>query len=461
MTKKMTILGVAAGLAASATACGPSTPLPPPELLLTSVRIVDVERGEIRDPVDLSIRAGRIQSIDPPGEGPAPDSTTQELDGSGTFAIPGLHDMHTHLWSRSELAQTYLRYGITSIRDMGGALDNWVAWEAEADSIPVPRATNPGTIIDGLQSVSFFFTEARTADAATARVDQLHASGVDFIKIYSRLTDEAFFAIAARARELGLEFAGHVPYSIPASRALEEGMRSIEHFTGIALECSTQGPANRRRIADILAPLQSDSVDRSLLVDPLQEVYQLERWTPLDSYDTTECPDLMQQIEMHEVWMTPTLVVTGDGPAAKASRVEPHLPDWPDWMHGMMRPDESTPLLETAERIANLRQMFADLDARGVRWLAGSDAPNPGSAPGIGLHHELQLLVDFGLTPLESLRAATLHAAEFEGRAETSGSLAVGKDADIVLLAADPLVDISNTQSIRGVILRGRLVQSR
>jgi hypothetical protein len=461
MAKGISAMQATVGLAFLATACGPSTSRPAPELLIASARIVDVERGEITAPIDLSIRAGRIQSIDRPGEGPRPDSTTQVLDAAGMFAMPGLHDMHSHLWSRSQLADTYLRYGVTSVRDMGGAQKNWLTWEAEADSIPVPRAINGGWIVDGLQSVSFFFTEARTAEAASARVDELHADGADFIKVYSRLTEEAFLAIAARSRELGLEFAGHVPYAVPASRALREGMRSIEHFTGIALECSSDGPSNRGRVTELLAPLQADSINPDLLSAPLQEAYQLERWVSLDGYDLSECPDLVRQIETGEVWVTPTLVVTGDGTAAKTSRVAPHLSDWPEWMHGMMRPEPSEPAMDTAERIATMQRMFADLDALGVRWLAGSDAPNPGSAPGVGLHHELGLLVDFGLTPLRSLQAATLHAAEFEGRSASSGSLTVGKDADIVLLAGDPLDDITNTQSIQAVILRGQVVVSR
>ncbi|NNM33955.1 MAG: amidohydrolase family protein [Gemmatimonadetes bacterium] len=453
-----TVAPAAVGLTLLATACGPVEPPPAPDLLITSVRVVDVERGLTSPPSDLSVRAGRIQSIDPPGQGPPTDSATQVLDGDGLFAMPGLHDMHSHLWNRSQLADTYLQNGITSVRDMGGAQDNWATWQAEADSIPVPRAMNAGSIVDGLQSVSFFFTEARSAEAARARVDELQGSGADFIKVYSRLTPEAFSAIATRARELGLGFSGHVPYAVPASRALREGMGSIEHFTGVALECSSRESGIRRRIEELLAPLQADSVDASLLSAPLQEAYRLERWEALDDYDPSECADLMQAFESGEVWVTPTLVVAGDGPEAKLSRVEPHLSSWPEWMHGMMRPQSSEPVLETPERIATLRQMFSELDALGVRWLAGSDAPNPGSAPGVGLHHELELLVDFGLTPLRALQAATLHAAEFEGRADESGSLTVGKDADIVLSTGDPLENITNTQSIQAVILRGRVV---
>ena len=433
---------------------------PPPDLILTSTLLVDVERDRVVGPVDIAIREGRIQSIDDPGGGPLPDSTTQIVPANGTFAIPGLHDMHSHLWSRDMLAETYLVHGITSVRDMGGAQLGWQTWEAESDSVPVPRALDGGTIVDGIQSGSFFFAQARTEDEARALVDELAEGGVDFLKVYSRLTNDAFLTAAARARELGLPVAGHVPYGIPASRAVAEGVRSIEHFTGIALECSDDEAELRRRIVEWIAPLQTDSVGMDVLSEATMAAYRLERFIALDGYDPTNCPELMEQVERGEVWITPTLVVSSGQPDEQLARVEPHLSEWPDWMHGMMRPASEEPGTATPERLSTLRRLFRDLDERGARWLAGADAPNPGSVPGIGLHHELELLVDFGLTPAEALRAATLDAAEFAGRRDASGSLEEGKDADIVLLRANPLDDIRNTRDVQSVFLAGRRVSS-
>lgn len=215
-----------------------------------------------------------------------------------------------------------------------------------------------------------------------------------------------------------------------------------------------------RKCLPLLAPLQADSVDPATLAGPPTETYQLERWIALDGYDPGDCPGLMERIERGDVWITPTLVVSGDGPAAKLARVEPVLADWREWMHRMLLPDTASLSAVTVERIGRLRALFSDLDASGARWLAGSDAPNPGSAPGIGLHRELEMLVDYGLTPLHALRVATLDASEFERRAESSGSLDVGKDADIVLLTANPLEDIRNTQQIQAVVLGGRVVAS-
>jgi predicted amidohydrolase len=88
--------------------CSPPTPAPAPDMVLSSVRVVDIERGELSGIVDVSIRDGLIQSIDETGEGPRPDSLTRMVDASGTFGIPGLHDMHSHLWSRTTLGDTYL-----------------------------------------------------------------------------------------------------------------------------------------------------------------------------------------------------------------------------------------------------------------------------------------------------------------------------------------------------------------
>ena len=93
----------------------------------------------------------------------------------------------------------------------------------------------------------------------------------------------------------------------------------------------------------------------------------------------------------------------------------------------------------------------------GVPILAGTDTGNPFCFPGFSLHEELALLVIAGLTPIEALRSATLNPAKFLGRDKTLGTIESGKIADLVLLDADPLADIRNTQKINAVISNGRL----
>jgi imidazolonepropionase-like amidohydrolase len=92
----------------------------------------------------------------------------------------------------------------------------------------------------------------------------------------------------------------------------------------------------------------------------------------------------------------------------------------------------------------------------GVRLLAGADAPNPYTFPGFGLHEELELFVEAGLTPLEALRTATLNPAEFLGKEKTLGTIEKGKFADLVLLDANPLEDIKNTTRIAAVVANGK-----
>lgn len=440
--------------------CRPGADYDAATLLIRSTRVVDVRDGSLSAPMDIGIVDDSILFISPAVQDLKLGSTTQVVDADATFAIPGLWDMHAHLWDRDLLAATYLDYGITGVRDMGGTLDAWTRWEAEVDSVPLPRSVVAGSIVDGLQPVVFFYSRARDSTEGVERVSDLAERGSDFIKVYDRLGAEAFAGVVAEAKRRRIPFAGHVPVAIRASEALSEGMASIEHMTGIALECAANEDALRSRVRMTLQPFLHDSVDSALLSLPIDSLYTITRWEVLDRYDPAHCPALMQRLSSHNAWVTPTLVVTGESPERKAARVTPHLEQWPAWMRGMMRPSTDTARRrETETRLATLRRLFADLDAAGVRWLAGSDAPNPGSAPGIGLHHELELLVGFGLTPLEALQAATLSAAEFLGQTAVSGTLEAGKHADIVLLEANPLQDIRHTRDITKVVSRGRVVR--
>jgi hypothetical protein len=280
-------------------------------------------------------------------------------------------------------------------------------------------------------------------------VDEIKASGADFVKIYNGIPRDAYFALVDESRKQNIPFSGHLPFEIRASEASDAGQRSIEHLTGIAIACS-------KREQDLIKQLR-----------PLRYIENMNAQVEaIRSFDAARCQELFAQFRRNMTWQVPTLTVhrsmgfmndrhfTSDPRVAYMSgevrrRWDPandfRFRRWPpaefELHRGLFKADE---------------QMVGLMFRAGVPLLAGTDAMNPYCIPGFSLHDELALLVESGLTPLAALQAATLRPAEFLARAAELGSVAPGKRADLVLLSADPLADIRNTTQIQAVWLRGK-----
>ena len=180
-------------------------------------------------------------------------------------------------------------------------------------------------------------------------------------------------------------------------------------------------------------------------------------------YNPQACPRVAAAIAGTNQVQVPTLTL----PDREARQASNKFQDDPRWR--FLRSDEQERWQKilneekpdarvAAERWAVSREIVRSMRAAGVRVLAGSDVPMPMVYPGFGLHKELELLVECGLTPADALRAATLWPAEFLGQSDTSGSIEVGKRADLIVLDENPLKEIRNTQRIRAVVLDGWLL---
>lgn len=411
------------GLGLALAGCG--TPAKTP-LVLAGVTVVDVETGRLVEGVNIAIDGTRITAAGAEVEiGPG----ARVVDATGLFALPGLWDMHTHsLWSADALATflpLYVAQGITGIRDMGGTLASLAAARDSllGGRVAWPRIVAAGLVVDGAPPVDASISVG-VADSATAysAVDSLARAGADFIKVYTLLEREVYFALVRAAKAAALPVAGHVPASVTPTEAARAGQRSIEHLL--------------------------DELD---LVCPVAEPAACERLAGVFREEGT--------------WLTPTLAALRpkarvDDPAyaedPRLAYVVPALRN--DWLSGRVSRIERGP-----EYLAGKRRHYADeveltrfFHERGVPMLAGSDAGVPFSYPGFSLHDELGLLVEAGLSPLDALRAATIGPATFLGARDSLGTLATGWVADLVLLRENPLLDISATRSIEAVVLRGR-----
>ncbi len=398
-------------------------------VVIRDVTVVDVVSGTLRPGSTVIVVGSRITGVGPSATTGVPRGA-RVIDGSGRFLIPGLWDMHSHsLWSPEAMRTflpLYVAHGVTGIRDMGGRLPLLAAFR---DSLrqrehPWPRVIASGEVLDGPQPVQAEISIPVT-DTARARtiVDSLARAGVDFLKVYTLLPRDSYFAVLAEARRAGLPVAGHVPGDVTPEEAARAGQRSIEHL--------------RDEIEPFCSPRDAAACAR------LAEVFRTER-----------------------TWQVPTLTVLrakaffDDSTLAR----DPRLRYLPPALAAEWLAERQGKLRRGREYLASKRARYADeawltgfLTRERVPLLAGSDAGSAWAYPGFGLHDELALLVEAGLTPLEALRAATLSPAEFLAARDSMGAIAVGQVADLVLLRADPLSRIGATREIDAVVLRGRV----
>ena len=423
------------GAIGTATLLPRSDQLAEPELLaLVHATVIDPASGQRHTDQTIVIADGRIAGIASSASARIPDGA-RTIDASGKFIIPGLWDMHAHGTLGDETGPAYRRrfvaYGVTGVRSMETDLaqaDLNVRAEPEADPLRIgPRVVVSGRNVNGTGGRSRTSFTVNNPVQARAAVDSLAAAGSDLIKVYNLIPRDAYFEVMRAARERGLPVAGHVPFDVSVREAADSGQVSIEHLHGISLYCSRDEV--RLRTALVTAFREGRAFPRN--GRSMEDNIQAEAET---SFDPPRCDSLYQHLAKSQAWQTPTLVLN----ERRATRNS-----------------EARPALERA------RHHVRGLYAAGARFLAGSDLPALGLQAGLGLHQELAALVAAGVAPLDALRAATLHPAQALGTADSMGTVEAGKVADLVVLDADPLADIRNTERISGVILRGRYLDQK
>ncbi|MBL8840512.1 MAG: amidohydrolase family protein [Planctomycetes bacterium] len=472
--------------AACASAAATSEAPPAPPLLLRDVTIVDVESGALLPDRDVAIRSGRIDAIAATGSSAIPRDAVV-IDAAGAFLIPGLWDCHAHALKADRFERTrrlLLGNGITGFRDPNTSrpFDEIRALREEiaAGRLLAPRFVTSGPLIDGPQPIFEQFWSVATPEEARAAVVRLDEGGMDFVKVYTRLPRDCFFAIADEARKRGLPLAGHVPLELPAAEASDAGMEFIEHSFRHRMDACTAEAEIRGKLRE--------QVDAEVEGD-FARLYRLEQETfrlGIESYDPEVAAELGRRFARNGTWFTPTLVeglsryreevLAADDSALAKLFEEPRLgtvppAEWRRWLQQMAQDrgwffgrvdlagdDEETIRRDWRQERANRIRMVGDLHRGGARILAGTDAADnfPFVFFGSSLHDELELLAQAGLTPLEVLQSATLLPAVALHLEAELGTVAIGKDADLVLLDADPLDDVRNLARIRAVIRGGR-----
>jgi len=437
----------------------------PAQVAITHVTVVNVESGRLEPDQTVLIYGRRIEAL-----GPAASikwqGATQVIEGRGKFLIPGLWDMHVHAafpGLDALFLPVLLANGITGVREMFSSMpwrDSARAKVARGE-IAGPRIVGSGHILDGTPAI--WPGSVAVKDAAEARhaVDSLQKAGADFIKVYSRLTREEYFAAAAESRSLGIPFAGHVPTMVTAAEASDSGQLSVEHLTQLLSGCSS-------REAELLGAAAA-AVASPKGWDSAGVVSRGQVDAVLTSFDAERCQALARRFVKNGTWMVPTITVLhsvaflDDTTLARDPRLK-YVPagfsaSWnpqADFRFRMMTPADWAKRKQAYARQLEIVALFRK---EGVRFLAGTDLANPYVFPGFSLHDELVSFVAAGMSPLEALRSATLSPAVFLRATDSLGTVAAGKQADLVLLDADPLRDIRNAARISAVIAGGMLYE--
>jgi imidazolonepropionase-like amidohydrolase len=436
---------------------------PAAAIAIAHVNVVDVTGGPTRTDMTVLVRGNRIVSV-AAADSVATPVDAAVVDGRGKYLIPGLWDMHVHAaWPdmADPLAELFVANGVTGVREMWGdpgVIRDWRTRVAERDGRH-PRIVAAGNLVDGPEPVWPTSIRVRNADEARKEVQSLARAGADFIKVYSHLPRDAYFAIADETKKQGIPFAGHVTIAITAAEASAAGQRSIEHLTGVALGCS----ALERRIIDEAANIIASRGWAAA------SAFERGAGALVDStYDEARCQALAQEFLRNDTWQVPTLTVRYnithlDDPALASDPRIRYVPAfvrqrWMDRAESLDRgaAGQASQQAQYRREVAIVGLLFR----AGVPILAGTDELNPYCLPGFSLHDELARLVDAGLTPLAALQAATLNPARFLHATDSLGTVETGKVADLVLLDGDPLADIRNVSRIAAVVVNGRLLDS-
>jgi imidazolonepropionase-like amidohydrolase len=419
-------------------------------LVLQNVTVVDVRTGALQPEQTVVLERNHILSVGPSKAAKYPRNAAS-VNCHGLFLIPGLWDMHVHLvfgdWfpdAKDISLPLFVSNGITGVRDMGSELDIVQGWrdEIEAGRLLGPRILTSGPMLDGPKPRFPSSVAIATPEDAHRAVADLKRRGADFIKLQSLIPREAVFAIADEAKKQEIAFEGHVPDAVRASEMSEAGMKSFEHLIGI-FEGS------------------SPAEDEFLKGNKTEGKF-------LATYDAARAASLAAILAKNQTWQCPTLVWERGGNLidvsdfSKDERVKYVPASWRNKTWKRFR-DEITQgygtdgLATRKKFIEKELEVVGMLHSAGVPFLAGTDTPaGVHIFPGYSLHDELKRFVAAGFTPLEALQTATINPAHFFGMEEQAGTIEKGKFADLVLLSANPVEDIANTQKIAAVILNGQ-----
>jgi len=415
-------------------------------IALEGATLIDGAGGELKRDAIIIIRNGHIENVARMNQIEVPRGA-ERINLAGKTIIPGLIDAHAHVerWA----AGRYVAWGVTTVRDLHGATDDVIALKNAFNlgSVLGPRMFVAGAMIDGTPTTYPNATGVGTGDQARRAVDQHAIAGVDYLKIYTKITPTLLRPMLDEAEKLRLPVAAHLGKT-DALTAARAGVVSIEHMAGV-VQAATGDPMYATAHNSFLSGWTTEE----------------RGWASLDSATVARTARALAQTR---VTIVPTLVIHDmlsrlDNPILLS---RPGMEDVPENAESvrsvaslLRRTGWQSNDFEAFRRSRRRQDQFVrEYKRAGGAIAAGSDAANQLLIPGYSLHEEMALLVSAGLTPLEAITAATRRGAQLL-HADSLGFVAAGKVADLVVLNANPVNNIAATRNIAMVMIRGRLIR--
>ncbi len=375
---------------------------------IVGARLVDSSGAAAVDDSVVIVRKTRIVAVGPRSQVKIPHGMAV-VDAKGQTLLPGLWEMHTH-FSGVEFGPALLAAGITTARDCGGEFDYLVAQRnaAERNNALSPRLLLAG-LVDAGGLKAFGHVTAETPDEGRAVVNRYHAAGFQQIKLYTFLQPDVIRAITAEAHRLGMTVTGHVPQALNAFEGVEAGMDQINHLNYVTRMMRSAGEQTTVQFFK----------DHHTVVDPTAG------WGEM----------------------------AGHSKEVDVADFEPGIAKAPFILSAKYRGMGSGTRQARAEALARNLEAIGALHKAGVTIVPGSDT----GLVGYGLIRELELYVRAGMTPLEAIQCATIVSARAMNLDRDSGTVEVGKRADLILVDGNPLANISDLRKVSRVVANGRL----
>ena len=427
-------------------------------ILIHNANIINVNNGSVLEHRAILINSGMIKSIGDYSTLKSMVHVKNQFDVKDKFIIPGLWDMHIHIEGQDlvednlALLPVYIAYGITTVRDMASDLGEQVlSWreEIEQNKVLGPQIFTAGRKLEGINSIWKGDLEIANEQELAQMLDKLEAYGVDLVKITENTLSGALFLKSVQeAKKRGFMVSGHIPLDLTIQEVVDAGFSSIEHASYFLRLGSDEKMTVKQVISGEITNNQAN-----------------ESYTSNFNQDTANLAYI--NLGKSNIALTPTLI--GGKQLAYLDENNHEKDEFLQYLTNRFtanyqwridRMINDTPEQKQArkERYEMISKQIPYIQKAGIKLLAGSDAAalNTYVYPALSLHQELVLFQEAGLTPLQILQSATINGAELMGKLNSMATIEVNKQADIVILNSNPLLDIKSTQDIYAVINNGQ-----